>query len=183
MTDPQTRKEMQSCGPTTHLAHYSQPWGIYEKDDILKISNTTLTAPQTFEISAVNDLLDEITASKYSPAFLSEKATIILTLYMKYPRANQIATGPKYYLCIFISSIFLLAHNIIYIIGALSGLGIFYMYCTNLEDFVTMVLWAGQTLPSTICMIIFMCVKCRVKYPYGKPVGVREYEDALDMVE
>jgi nitrogen fixation-related uncharacterized protein len=125
LTDPQSLELMRASGPSTNLAHYDRPWGIYEKDETLKISNITLTQPQAFPISQLNDSLNNIIVSKYSPQFLTEKTTIIQALYMRYPRSTQIATGPKHYMCILISSIFLAAHNIFYFTSALSGLYIF----------------------------------------------------------
>ena len=126
LTDPQSLKQMRASGPTTNLAHYDRPWGIYEKDETLKISNITLTQPQAFPISQLNDSLNNITVSKYSPKFLTEKTTIIQSLYMRYPRQTEQPTGPKHYLCIFLSSIFLLTHNFLYLISAVSGLIIFF---------------------------------------------------------
>jgi hypothetical protein len=125
LTDPQSLEQMRASDPTTTLAHYDRPWGIYEKDETLKISNITLTQPQAFPISQLNDSLNNITVSKYSPQFLLEKTTIIQALYMQYPRQTQTSTGPKHYLCIAISSIFLTAHNLFYLTSALSGLLIF----------------------------------------------------------
>lgn len=71
---------------------------------------------------------------------------------------------------------------ILYVVAGICGIATFVMYNIFINDLIQKIAWACQIVPALLIMIIFSCARCKVKYPYGMPVGEKEYLDLYNQI-
>ena len=175
-----TKKKMKEVKDRGDQEVVDLPWEMYDIDNNLEIRHTKLTDKYSLPVKELNDIL--VPMGLMNDKFYTEKTSQIHTMIVTKMRAKQYEAGTCITELKFCCKFLIYPHLVFYTISCQASFGVFVLLCINQTDTIGMIVWAGQTIPSSLIMLIFWCVKKGVKYPYGAPEDLIEYDKLVDFI-